>query len=146
MYIWNPIVTAPCCFPVNCIALKVVENSDSMLYQHFNIIESGGVGWRAELSNHEKVTPTIYSIFLVIKNRPHFLISELHVLWYQEIGLFFFLYQEIGLIFLYHRFFFSYQEMDFLYQKSIFDITKYRMNSKNGTSARRFTIYSIFSF
>ena len=31
-------------------SLKVVENSYSILYQHSNIIESGGVGvgWRAE--------------------------------------------------------------------------------------------------
>ena len=154
MYIWNLIITAPCCFPVNCIVIKVVENSYSMLYQHSNIIGSGGGGG---VNNLQKVWGvallfTIYSIFLDIKKdfyikksipfldiRTSFFDWKKSISWYQkidswnqEIGLIFF-YQEVGSIFFYViGFYFSYQEMDlfFFFQKSIFDIAKHRMNSK----------------
>ena len=148
MYISNLIITATCCFPVNSIVLKVVENSYRLPYQHSNIIESGGVGagWRPELNNLEKVWGVallfILSLFLDINNRFLDIRTSCFDLkksiswyqkidsWYQVIGLIF-LYQEIGLIFFISSIFFSYQEMHFfLYQKSIFDITKYRINSK----------------
>ena len=117
MYIWNLIITAPCCFPVNCFVLKVVENSYSKLYQHSNIIESGGVGGGCDVSNWTflqkyEASLTIYSIFLEIINR--FLYQEINpiswyqnfIFWFKEIHWIDFLYQEIGLIVLYHRFFF----------------------------------------
>ena len=49
-----------------CIVLKTVENSNSMLYQHSNIIERGGVGGgggRAELNNLEKGVALLFILY-----------------------------------------------------------------------------------
>ena len=114
MYIWNLIITAPCCFPVNFIVLKVVENSYSMLYQHSNIIESGWIGgwWRAVLNNLEKVLCVAllfilyFLIFLYMKKsipfldiRTSFFDLKKSISWYQK-SLFW--YQGIGLIFYFY--------------------------------------------
>ena len=145
-----------------------------MLYQHSNIIESGGGGvtCRTEQSwESMRRRFTIYSIFLDIKKsifdikksipfldiRTSFFDFKKFISWYQkidswnqEIGLiffyikkldWFFLYQEIGLIFYIIDFFFISRNGSFFL--SIFDITKYRMNSKTAPQ-RRFTIHSIF--
>ena len=120
-------------FPVNCIVLKVVESSYSMLYQN----ESGGVGAGVTCRTEQSwESMRLYFLFYInlkidifLDIGTSFFDLKKSISWYQKIDswyqeiVFIFLYQEIGLIFLYH-WFFSYQEMDFLYQKS-----KYRMNS-----------------
>ena len=119
-----------------------------MLYQYSNIIKVdgwGGVTCRTEQSweSMRRRPFTIYSIFLDIRNQSHFLISELH-----------FLFKEIHFLISKNRFLISRNWIDFfisrnridffyiidfflisrngffLYKKSIFDITKYRINSK----------------
>ena len=98
MYIWNLIITAPCCFPVNCIVSKVVENSYSMLYQHSNIIESGGVGEgdRGDVPNWtilRKYEASLYYLFYIswyIRKNQIIDIKKSNS-WYQEIGLIFYI-------------------------------------------------------
>ena len=119
MYISNMIITATCCFLVNCIVLKVVENSYGMQYQHSNIIESGGVGrgWRAELNNQASLYYLYLfyiswykkSILYIKKSIPFldirtsFFDLKKSISWYLKVD---FWYQEIGLIFFYQEMFF----------------------------------------
>ena len=126
-----------------------------LLYQHSNIIESGGVGGGGDVPNWTilrkyEATLTIYSIFLVIK-KSIFLYQEINpISWYQN---FMFWFKEIHFLISKNRFLISRNWIDFsiknridffyiidfffisrngfLYQKSIFDITKYRMNSNS---------------
>ena len=155
MYISNLIITVSCCFPVIFIVLKVVENSCSMLYQHniptlLKVEGLGRVTCRIEQSwESMRRCFTIHFIFLDIK-KPSFYIKKSipfldirtffdlkkSISWYQKIDSWYkekwidILYQEIGLIFLYHWFFFHIKKWNFLNQKSIYDITKYRINSE----------------
>ena len=130
MYIWNLIITVPCCFPVNCIVLKVVEHSYSMLYQHSNITESGEGGDMPNWTILRKYEASLYylhvfnissykkSIFYIKKSIPFldirtsFFDLKKSISWYQKIDSWYqeieliFLYQEIGLIFFISSIFF----------------------------------------
>ena len=142
MYIWNLIITVPCCFPVNCIVLKVVEHSYSMLYQHSNITESGGGGgdmpnWTI-LRNYEALLYYLLVFFISSYKKIDFLYQEINpiswyqnfIFWFKEIHFlisrnpfldikklnwFFYIKKSDG-FFLYHRFF-SYQEIDLFITK-----------------------------
>ena len=136
MYIWNLIITATCCFLGKLYCFK----SSRKLIQHAvsKLKWRGGGG--SDVPNWtilRKYEASLYFLFYInlkidifLDIGTSFFDLKKSISWYQKIDswyqeiVFIFLYQEIGLIFLYH-WFFSYQEMDFLYQKS-----KYRMNSR----------------
>ena len=110
MYIWNLIITATC-FPVNCIVLKVVENSYSTLYQQSNIIESGGMG--VDVPNWtilRKYEASLYYLF--------------YISWYKKNR---FLYQEIHPISWYQNLIFWFKEIHFLISKNLFLISRNRI-------------------
>ena len=129
---------------------KLLQHAVSTFQHYWKWRLGGGVTCRTEQSwESMKCRFTIYSIFLDIKNSIFYIKKSIPFLdittsyfdlkksiswyqkidsWYQEIGLIF-LYQEIGLMFYIIDFFFHIKKWIFLYQKSIFDITKYIMNS-----------------
>ena len=121
------------------------KNSYSMLYQHSNIIKSSSRG-ETETGRTERSWErlrrlfSIYSIFLDIR-KSIFYIKKI-ISWYQLIDFLttrnltvFFQYQEMGFIFLYQKFNFfismiSKIESIFISKNRLFDIKKYRINSK----------------
>ena len=110
MYIWNLIITAQFCFPVNCIVLKVVENSYSMLYQHSNIIESrGGGGAGGDVLN-----------WTILRKYEALLYYLFYISWYKNR----FLYKEIYPISWYQNFIFGFKEIHFLISKNRFLISR----------------------
>ena len=137
MYIWNLIITAPFCFPGK---LHCFKSSRKLIQHAVSSIPTVDWKWRAWVTCRTEQSweyeASLYFLFYIKSKNRHFSWYRNFIFWFKEIHFlisknrilisrnciyFFIPRNRIDSIF---HWFFSYQEIDFLYQKS-----KYWLNS-----------------